>query len=136
MTPLETTTSAFTRIRKRFAVIYAATLLAIDYEVLPFEKADSLAEIRKCMVDALDLLVKRLTSSDVSISTTAISDDKLVKDFHRRVGSVRLLNIRKGEKGAKTQRKSEIESADGSEVQYCRENSSSAQIRLPTKAVP
>jgi hypothetical protein len=111
--PLETTTSAFTRIRKRFAVIYAATSLANDYEVLPFENADSLADIRKCMVDALDLLVKRMKSSDVSNSTTAISDDKLVKDFRRRVASVRLLKIRKDKKGAKTQRKSQIDSADG-----------------------
>ncbi len=49
---------AFFRIRTNFAVLYAAAALAIDYDILPWKKAPTLKEIRKCMKLAFDVLHK------------------------------------------------------------------------------
>jgi len=47
---------AFFRIRTNFAVLYAAAALAIDFNILPWGKSQTLEDIRKCMKLAFDVL--------------------------------------------------------------------------------
>src|SRR5262249_41426108 len=56
--PLAQSRRVFARLRRRFAVVYAAMALAIDYGILPFSKGATLRDIRKCMNNAIDLLVE------------------------------------------------------------------------------
>ena len=56
--PLVQSRRVFARLRRRFAAVYAGTALAIDYEILPFSKKATLHDIRKCMNDAIDLLIE------------------------------------------------------------------------------
>lgn len=68
----------FARIRRRIAAVYAGIALAIDYGILPFNKAASLRDLRKCLNDAIDLL---LQSSRGGIVAAGESDNELISQF-------------------------------------------------------
>lgn len=51
------------RIVQYFAILYASAALAIDYGILPWGKRATLADIRKCMNDAMEQLIDTFESS-------------------------------------------------------------------------
>ena len=50
------------RIARYFAALYASAALAIDYGILPWNKDATLADIRKCMQDAIEQLIASFES--------------------------------------------------------------------------
>ena len=72
-------TRDLTRLHGKFATIYAAGALAIEYEILPFKRGDLLAAILKCEADHV-AFVKRAEAGD---GTTKISGLELLRSFLR-----------------------------------------------------
>ncbi len=79
---------AFARIRRRIAAIYAGMALAIDYDILPFSKEATLRDLRKCLNDAIGLL---LTHGVVQASTEHDSDDVLIAEFRKKLRSAKFV---------------------------------------------
>jgi hypothetical protein len=91
--PLQIGTSAFTRIRRRFALVYTGLALAIDYKILLLDKGASLRDVQKCMSDAINLLIERTSSPGAAPFVAIILDDELVKGFRKRVASASFTKI-------------------------------------------
>jgi putative DNA primase/helicase len=82
--PLPESRRVFARLRRQFAAIYAGSALAIDYTILPFDKGETLRDIRKCMNDAIDLLINN-ESREPGSAVPHVSDDPLVANFRKRL---------------------------------------------------
>lgn len=85
------------RIQRLFAVIYAGAAQAIDYEILPWRKDETLKAIKACMDDAMDQLIAKAAGHDSSV-TRLRSNQELLAEFRERLSDasfVRLQTVRK-----------------------------------------
>jgi hypothetical protein len=65
--------NAALRIRSNFALIWAAAAMAIDYEVLPWEKPPTFKAVKKCLRKALDVIEASKAPAPPAVdSTTSI----------------------------------------------------------------
>ena len=110
--PLLNSRRVFARLRRRFAAVYAGTALAIDYNILPFDKRKTLHDIRKCMNDAIDLLIQNEARASDS-AAPHLSDDHLIADFRRQIVKARLIKVGRYANRAKPLTVQEIKAAHG-----------------------
>jgi hypothetical protein len=110
--PLVQSRRVFARLRRRFAAVYAGTALAIDYEILPFSKKATLHDIRKCMNDAIDLLIENESRVPVS-AVPHLSDDQLISHFRKHLVEAKFVKVGRYAKRAKHLTVQDIECADG-----------------------
>jgi hypothetical protein len=100
----------FARMRRLIAAIYAGMALAIDYDILPFTKRETLCDLRSCMNDAINLL---LANEPRRLPVLGHSDDQLVSRFRRYLRAAKFIKA-----GAHAQRDEpltarQIEGAEG-----------------------
>jgi hypothetical protein len=106
--PKSQSSKVFARLRRRFAAVYAGSALAIDYDILPFDKDATLRDLRKCMYDAIDLLnMSQATGS----SATCLSDGDLIAQFRQHLIGAKF--IKAGAYAKKSLTIEQIETADG-----------------------
>jgi hypothetical protein len=72
-------TRDLTRLHGKFATIYAAGALAIEYEILPFERTDLLAAILKCEADHVSFV----ETPEAGDGTAKISGLESLRSFLR-----------------------------------------------------
>jgi hypothetical protein len=75
------------RIATNFAVIAAASRLAIDYGVLNWKYRATWRDIRCCLLDALAAM--NTNNSDTPLR----SDEELLRDFHKACAALKILNL-------------------------------------------
>jgi hypothetical protein len=90
--PLLQSKRIFARLRRRIAACAAGTTLACDYRILPFTKQDVFQDFRKCMNDALDLLIANESKASVS-AVPDLSDHQLVADFRKQLVAAKFLKV-------------------------------------------
>jgi hypothetical protein len=73
------------RIHKYFAVNYASTAQAIDYDVVPWRRPETLEAIASCMSDAMDQLLR--SSGGISRRSPKDSDSALLGKFKKQMRS-------------------------------------------------
>lgn len=100
----------FARLRRRFAAVYAGMALAIDYEILPFRKSATLRDLRKCMNDAINLLIENEAKGSAA---TRLSDDALIAQFREHLIGAKFIKAGAYAKRAKSLTIEKIETADG-----------------------
>jgi putative DNA primase/helicase len=100
----------FARLRGRFAAVYAGMTLAIDYKILPFGKEAALRDLRKCMDDAMDLLIRAQGQNPAVMRQ---SDDVLIAQFGEHLRTAKFLKAGAHAKRKKSLTAEQIESADG-----------------------
>jgi hypothetical protein len=110
--PLPHDSRLFARLRRRLAAIYAALALAIDYNILPFRKDQCQRDVRQCMNDAIDLLVRQEREA-VASGTTSLSQDEIISDFQQRLRAAKFMELRAQKPEAQPRIPQEIEQADG-----------------------
>lgn len=110
--PLLQSRKVFARLRRRIAAVYAGSALAIDYQILPFGKKKTLQALRKCMNDAIDLLIAN-EAAGTNSSAPSISDDQLVADFREHLSFAKYVKAGRYANRAKPLTVQDIESADG-----------------------
>ena len=110
--PLLQSRRVFARLRRRFAVVYAGTALAIEYEILPFDKKATLRDIRKCMNDAIDLLIEN-EARGPDAGSLRLSDDQLVSNFRQQLVETKFIKAGRYANRVKRLTVQEIKSADG-----------------------
>jgi Domain of unknown function (DUF927) len=69
------------RIGRYFAAIYASAALAIDYSILPWNKNTTLADIQKCMQDAMEQLIASFESGPNSDAVHDQGDASELQQF-------------------------------------------------------
>jgi hypothetical protein len=111
-TPLPDSRRVFARLRREFAAIYAGSALAIDYKILPFDNGATLRDIKKCMNDAINLLIKNEAKAADSV-TPQLSGDHLVADFRRQLLKAKFIKAGRYAKRLTPLTIQEIETADG-----------------------
>lgn len=109
--PLVQSRRVFARLRRRFAAVYAGTALAIDYEVLPFSKKATFHDIRKCMNDAINLLIENESGADPA--ALHLSDDQLISGFRNQLVQAKFVRAGRYANRAKLLTVRDIEFADG-----------------------
>jgi len=110
--PLPQSRRLFARLRRRFAVVYAGSALAIDYKILPFQKNATLRDIRKCMHDAMDLLIE-LESAAVDVAAPHLSDDQLVAEFRDHICKAKFMKVGRYRKNRQALSDAQIQQAFG-----------------------
>lgn len=81
------------RIARYFAALYASAALAIDYGILPWSKDATLADIRKCMQDAVEQLI---ASFEPEPNSSAVNDQDFeseLKQFKELVASAKFVPL-------------------------------------------
>ena len=128
--PLVESRAVFRRLRRRMAAIYAGMALAIDYKILPFYKEPALQDVRKCMNDAIDLLIKHEKAA-IGFAAPNFSDDELVTDFRKRLDAATFVKAGRSADRKKPLTTADIEAADGA-VKYYQPGKLRAWIRTRT----
>ena len=100
----------FARLRRRFAAVYAGSVLAIDYDILPFSKQATLRDLRKCMNDAIDLLIK---CQALGSAAPRLSDNDLIVQFQEHLVGAKFIKAGAYTKRTKSLTAEQIETADG-----------------------
>jgi putative DNA primase/helicase len=100
------------RIQRLFAVVYAGAAQAIDYGILPWSKRSTLRAIKNCMDDAMDQLIAASGEASVLDAHSNQSDQSLITEFKRRVGSATFVRLKPNRKKNGRSRK-RLEKADG-----------------------
>jgi hypothetical protein len=100
------------RIQRPFAAIYAGAAQAIDYEILPWSKKSTLSAIKKCMYDAMDQLIAAAGEASVLDAHSNQSDQSLIAEFERRVGSATFVRL-KPNRQKNGRSRPRLEKADG-----------------------
>ena len=100
----------FARLRRRFAAVYAGMALAIDYEILPFSKPATLRDLRKCLHDAMNLLIDNEAKGSAA---PHLSDDDLITQFRERLIGAKFIKAGAYAKRKKSLTAEQIETADG-----------------------
>ena len=108
--PVPQSRRVFARLRRRFAAVYAGMTLAIDYNILPFSKEATLRDLRKCMKDAIDLLVENETRRTAAL---CLSDDELIKKFRGHLIGAKFVKAGTYAKRTISLTTERIDSADG-----------------------
>jgi len=108
--PLVQSRRVFARLRRRFAAVYAGTVLAIDYDILPTSKKASLRDLRKCMNDAINLLIENEGTGAVAPS---LSEDDLTAQFRGRLIGAKFIKAGAYAQRARSLTVKQIEAADG-----------------------
>ena len=82
------------RIARYFAALYASAALAIDYGILPWSKDATLADIRKCMQDAVEQLI---ASFEREPNSSAVNDQDFeflgIEQFKELVASAKFVPL-------------------------------------------
>src|SRR4029078_11849956 len=79
------------------------------YDILPFLKEATLRDLRKCMDDAINLLVTTMGQYEVP----HVSDDELIEQFCKQLTAAQFLRVGAYAKGAKSLTPEQIKDADG-----------------------
>ena len=108
--PQSQSRNVFMRLRRRFAAVYAGMALAIDYEILPFRKSATLRDLRKCMNDAINLLIENETTSSAALR---LSDDDLIAQFRQHLIGAKFIEAGAHATRAESVTVEQIETADG-----------------------
>jgi uncharacterized protein (DUF927 family) len=99
------------RVQRLFAVIYASAAQAVDYDVLPWSRANTLEAIKTCMYDAMDQLMAK-SAAIVDDVTPHRSNDSLLAEFKQRMSDADFIRLsRKAER--KKVASEELKHADG-----------------------
>ena len=81
------------RIARYFAAIYASAALAIDYDILPWKKNATLADIQKCMEDATEQLIASFASEPNSRSVCDQDDKSELEKFKELVDTAKFVHL-------------------------------------------
>jgi putative DNA primase/helicase len=101
---------AFARIRRRIAAVYAGMALAIDYGILPFSKEETLRDLRKCMNDAINLLLANEAPNAPALGESA---DDLISQFREHVLAANFIRAGAYANRRKSLTAEQIKAADG-----------------------
>jgi hypothetical protein len=110
--PLLQSRRIFARLRRRIAACAAGTTLARHYRILPFTKQEVFQDFRKCMNDALDLLIANESKASIS-AVPHLSDHRLVADFRKQLGAATFLKVGRYANRARPLTQYDIETAAG-----------------------
>ncbi len=89
------------RIARYFAAIYASAALAIDYDILPWNKDATLADIRKCMQDATEQLIASFESGPSSDAVHDQDEASELKHFEGLVNGANFVRLDRRAQGKK-----------------------------------
>lgn len=105
--------NAHYRVRSNFAIMYGATALAIDYEILPWSKGSTFHAIEKCMRLALATLETGHTH--VASTTPALELHHLGKTLWEQLARADIVRVKPKQKVSKKQARSR-QNADGFKI--------------------
>jgi hypothetical protein len=108
--PQSQSRKVFARLRRRIAAVYAGMALAIDYKILPFSKEPTLRHLRKCMNDAINLLIENEMKSSAALR---LSDDDLIRQFRAHLIGAKFIKAGAHAKRPKSLTMEQIETANG-----------------------
>jgi hypothetical protein len=105
--------NAHYRVRSNFAVMYAAAALAIDYEILPWEKRPTFRAIEKCMRLALATLA---TGANKPATTAPAVDPRhICRNLKERIAEAKLVVVKPKQKMTEKQARAR-QKADGFKI--------------------
>jgi hypothetical protein len=87
------------RIARYFAALYASAAIAIDYGILPWSKDATLADIRNCMMDAMEQLVASFEPAPNDRAVHGKGDDSELKQFKQLFDSAKFVSLGRRVKG-------------------------------------